>query len=172
MSEKRFVSAVVLSPFALKGFVKVRSLSGETEHLLGLSSVVLRGKGWERPYQIDAALNIEGAPENLLVKFNGIDTPEAAKAISGAEILVLRSEAAALAKNEYYIEDLKGFSVVDSDGNRLGEALDILEGGGGQLVEVRLPSGKTRLVPFRNEFFGEISVERGEMTLLACWILE
>jgi 16S rRNA processing protein RimM len=170
--EKRLVSALVLSPFALKGFVKIRSLSGETEHLLGLSSVVLRGKDWERPYEVDAALRIEGSPGNLLVKFNGVDTPEAARAISGAEILVLRSEAAALAENEYYIEDLKGFSVVDSTGNRLGEALDILEGGGGQLAEVRLPSGETRLVPFRNEFFGEISVEKREMILLSCWILE
>jgi 16S rRNA processing protein RimM len=115
---------------------------------------------------------IEGTPGILLVKFNGVDTPEAAKAVSGAEILVLRSEAAALSKNEYYIEDLKGFSVVDSGGKRLGELLDILEGGGGQLAELRLISGETRLVPFRNEFFGEISVERGEMILLSCWILE
>jgi 16S rRNA processing protein RimM len=170
--EKRFVSAVVLSPFALKGFVKIRSLSGETEHLLRLSSTVLRGRDWERRYKIDAALTIDGAPENVLVKFNGIDTPEAAKAISGAKILVLRSEAAALAENEHYIEDLKGFSVVGSDGKRLGELLDILEGGGGQLAEVRLSSGEISLVPFRNEFFGEISVEKREITLLSCWILE
>ncbi|MDR2097789.1 MAG: ribosome maturation factor RimM [Spirochaetaceae bacterium] len=172
MIEERFVSALVLSPFALDGFVKIRSLSGETEHLLRLSAAVLRGNGWERTYAIEKSQSIEGVPANILVKFKGIDTPEAAKTICGAQLLVLRSEAAALAENEYYIEDLKGLSVVDTAGNRRGAISDIIEGGGGHLAELRLASGETRLVPFRNEFFGEISVKKREIILLSCWILE
>ncbi|MDR0684118.1 MAG: ribosome maturation factor RimM [Spirochaetaceae bacterium] len=172
MNDERFVSAVVLAPFALEGFVKARSLSGETRHLLRLSSVVLRNGTVERVYKIEAARAIEGAPSHILVKFKDIDTPEAAKALSGAEFLLSRSEAAPLAKGEYYIRDLKGLSVVDGDGGGLGEVRDIMEGGGGQLVEVRLFSGETRLVPFRDEFFGEINVEKREITLLVRWILE
>lgn len=172
MIEERFVSAVVLAPFALEGFVKARSLSGETRHLLRLSSAVLRGRMGESVFEIEAARTIEGAPSDILIKFKNIDTPEAAKALSGAEFLLSRSEAAPLAKGEYYIRDLKGISVVDRGGRGLGELHDILEGGGGQLVEVRLFSGETRLVPFRDEFFGEINLEKREITLLVRWILE
>lgn len=172
MIEERFVSAVVLAPFALEGFVKLRSLSGETEHLLRLSSAVLRGSMGERVLEIEAARAIEGSPSCILVKFKNIDTPEAAKSLSGAEILLSRSEAAPLAKGEYYIRDLKGLSVVDRDGCGLGELSDILEGGGGQVAELRLFSGEIRLVPFRDEFFGEINVEKREITLLVRWILE
>ncbi|MDR3356772.1 MAG: ribosome maturation factor RimM [Spirochaetaceae bacterium] len=172
MIEERFVSAVVLAPFALGGFVKVRSLSGETEHLLRLSAAVLRGKTGERVYKIESARATGVSPQDILVKFKDIDTPEAAKALSGAEILLSRSEAAPLARDEFYIRDLKGLSVVDCDGRGLGELCDILEGGGGQLAELRLLSGETRLVPFRNEFFGEISLEKRKITLLSLWMLE
>jgi 16S rRNA processing protein RimM len=170
--DERFVSAVVLAPFALEGFVKLRSLSGETGHLLRLFSVVLRGKTGECVYEIEAVRAIEGAPSDVLVKFKHIDTPEAAKTLSGSEVLLTRSEAAPLARGEYYVRDLKGLSVVDSEGGRLGELCDIVEGGGGQLAELRLSSGETRLIPFRNEFFGEISLEKREIVLLASWILE
>jgi 16S rRNA processing protein RimM len=170
--EERFVSAVILSPFALEGFVKARSLSGETEHLLRLSSAVLRGKFGERVYKIEKSLTIGGVPAHILIKFDGIDTPEAAKTLSGSEILLSRLEAAPLAEGEYYIEDLKGLRILDNNGVTLGEVSGILEGGGGQLVETRLSSGASKLIPFRNEFFGEISLEKKEITLLAAWILE
>jgi 16S rRNA processing protein RimM len=172
LRDDRFVSAVVLSPFALEGFVKIRSLSGEIEHLLRLSSAVLCVKACERVYEIESVRIIEGSPENLLVKFRNIDTPEQAKALSGAELMLSRSEAAPLARNEYYIEDLKGLNVIGVDGGEFGAVTGILDGGGGQLAEVRLPTGETRLVPFRNEFFGKIDLEKREITLIAPWILE
>jgi 16S rRNA processing protein RimM len=170
--EERFVSAVILSPFALEGFVKARSLSGETEHLLRLNSAVLRGKFGERVYRIEKTLTAGGVPAQILIKFNGIDTPEAAKTLSGSEILLSRVEAAPLAAGEYYIEDLKGLRVLDTGGGALGEVNGILEGGGGHLLEMRLLSGELKLVPFRNEFFGEIKLEKREITLLAAWIIE
>ncbi|MDR0409447.1 MAG: ribosome maturation factor RimM [Spirochaetaceae bacterium] len=166
------MSAVVLSPFALEGFVKVRSLSGETEHLLRLSSAILRGKSGERVYEIEKTRVIEGFSGHILVKFKNIDTPEAAKTLSGSEILLSRAEAAPLDTGEYYIEDLKGLRVVDDGGETLGEVSGILEGGGGQLLEMSLPSGALKLIPFRNEFFGEINLEKNEITLIVTWILE
>jgi 16S rRNA processing protein RimM len=165
-------SAVVLSPFALEGFVKVRSLSGETAHLERLSSAVLRGKAGERVWQIEKTLKTAGASAQLLMKFRGIDSPEAAASLSGAEILLGREEAAALAEGEFYIEDLKGLRVIDSAGRELGEVNDILDGGGAQLAELRVAGGALKLVPFRNEFFGRVDTEAGEIVLLETWILE
>jgi 16S rRNA processing protein RimM len=62
--------------------------------------------------------------------------------------------------------------VVSEDGEVLGQVTDILEGGGGELVEMRLPTGEFRLIPFRNEFFGDVSPEKGRAVLLCRWILE
>jgi 16S rRNA processing protein RimM len=163
---ERFVAARVGSPFGLKGFVKVHSLSGESGHLLKLRRAVLRQGGEERVWEIEEA---EGP--SLVMKFRGVDSPEAAKTLAGAELLVSREEAAPLGQGEYYIEDLKGLEVWEG-AEALGCINDILEGGGGSLAELRLKTGETRLVPFRDEFFGEIDLEGRRARLLCRWILE
>jgi 16S rRNA processing protein RimM len=164
---ERFVAALVGPPFGLKGFVKVRSLSGEFDHLLRLKQAVLRQGGREQVRELEAA---EGVP-SLVMKFRGIDSPEAARVLTGAELLVGRDEAAPLGQGEYYIEDLKGLEVWEG-AEVLGSISDILEGGGGSLAELRLTSGETRLVPFRDEFFGEVDIEGKRARLLCRWILE
>jgi 16S rRNA processing protein RimM len=173
-------------PHGLEGFVKIRSASGEREHLLALTEVVLSGKPGEKTFVIEESREISG---QVLMKFRGIGSPEAAKALAGAALLAGRDHAAPLAENEYYIEDLKGFAVScsaegpDEDGGMggasgpaktgvLGTVLDMVEGGGGWLVEVGLNSGETRLVPFRKEFFGPLDEAKRTITLLARWILE
>jgi 16S rRNA processing protein RimM len=109
---------------------------------------------------------------SLLVKLRGIDSPEAAKSLKGAEIVTDRENAVPLGPDEYYIGDLQGIAVVSPDGEVLGQVTDVLEGGGGNLVEMRLPWGELRLVPFRKEFFGDVSPEQGRAVLLCRWILE
>ncbi|MDR2521325.1 MAG: ribosome maturation factor RimM [Spirochaetaceae bacterium] len=172
---REFVTARVLGAFGLEGFVKIRSLSGETAHLLSQKEFTLRGGGGMLAGR-DARYAVERIREStggvLLVKFAGIDTPEAAKTLRGAQIIAPRESAAALSKNEFYIEDLKGLTVRLPDGGTAGTVEDVIDGGGGQLVLVRLPDDALRFVPFRDEFFGDISVETGCACLRVAWILE
>jgi 16S rRNA processing protein RimM len=165
---ERFVVALVGAPFGVKGFVKAKPLSGELGHLTRLETVVLRHLNNEKTFYIEETRIIGNA---LAIKFRGIETPEAAKALSGAEMLAGRDHAAPLGKDEYYVEDLRGLSVHNVRGESLGEIRDVLEGGNGQLIELRLLSGETRLVPFLNEFFGEVDLEKRRTVLLNEWIL-
>jgi 16S rRNA processing protein RimM len=179
---KTFSLAVIGSPFGLKGFVKVKSLSGEIGDLASLKSVCLRQGDSKTLFNIEEAMPLGGSGQEdysgefLLMKFEGIDSPESAKTLIGAELIGDRSQAAPLKSGEFYIEDLKGLEVVSADsasgGAVLGHITDILEGGGGELAEIRLLSGESRLVPFRKEFFGDISIEKRKAVLLGQWILE
>jgi 16S rRNA processing protein RimM len=172
MTEK-FVVGLAGAPFGLKGFVKVRPLSGEIDHLLNLRSLILRQKGKEEERKIEES---RPAPPAILIKFAGIDSPEDAKTLRGAELLAGREQASPLGPDEYYIEDLKGLAVIAGEapveGEILGHITGLIEGGGGNLAEIRLSSGKTRLVPFRKEFFPEIDPEKGRVVLVNHWILE
>jgi 16S rRNA processing protein RimM len=163
------VAALVGAPFGVKGFVKAKPLSGEMEHLERLGTATLRRLQEEKTYYI-AEIRIIG--KALAIKFRGIETPEAAKALSGAELLVDRDHAAPLGEGEYYVEDLRGLPVYNLRGEILGEIRDVLEGGNGQLIEALLPGGATRLIPFRNEFFGEVDPEKRRAVLLKEWVLE
>ncbi len=165
---EQFVVGVVRAPFGLNGRVKVQSYSGEIDHLADLEAVVLRKGDAERRVAVEET---GGAPASFFMKFKGCDTPEAAKQLAGWELVVPREAAAYLEDDEFYVEDLRGISV-ELGGKRVGEIADVVEGGGGQLAEVRLDAGGTRLVPFRNEFFGDVDTEGRRAVLLAGWILE
>ena len=157
------------SPFGLKGFVKIKPFSGETAHLTGLKKVTLRKGESEETREVDEIILQGGA---LLLRFSGIQSPEAAGALKGAEIIVGREYAAPLKEWEYYVEDLKGLEVETRTGESLGRVIDVVEGGGGDLLEIALSGGETRLAPFRKEFFGEVDLEKGKIMLLEPWILE
>ena len=106
------------------------------------------------------------------MRFAGIDSPEAAAGLAGAEIIAGREYAAPLKDGEYYVEDLKRLEVINGEGKVLGHINDVVEGGGGELVEVLLLSGEKRFVPFRKEFFGGLNLEGAKITLLEPWILD
>jgi 16S rRNA processing protein RimM len=59
-----------------------------------------------------------------------------------------------------------------SAGETLAVITAIVEGGGGDLAELRLADGRVRLVPFRKEFFVDINPEKGRVTLKNLWVLE
>jgi 16S rRNA processing protein RimM len=168
MTEK-FIIGVVGAPFGIKGFVKVRSTSGETDHLLKLQSVVLGKDGKERVFKIE---EIAITPPAVLMRFEGCTTPEEAKTLNGAQLLAGRDQAAPLGDGEFYIEDLKGLQVASKSGESIGFITDIIEGGGGELAEIKLSSGEKRLVPFRKEFFPEVSLEKKTAILQNLWCLE
>jgi 16S rRNA processing protein RimM len=165
-----FVAALIGSPFGVKGWVKIRSLSGETEHILSLKTISLRTAGKICEYTVESS---SASPPAF--KLAGIDSPEAAKTLKGAEILVPRDGAAPLEDGEFYIEDLRGlevFCAVSAEKTEtVGTISDIIEGGGAFLAEILLATGEKKLVPFRNEFFGPVNPASGRVELLAPWIL-
>ena len=168
-SGARFILGLVGPSFGLEGFVKVKPFSGETGHFSRLKKVTLRQNGEEKTWDL-AEIAVRG--DFLLMRFAGIDNPEAAESLKGAQIVAGREYAAPLNEGEYYVDDLKGLQVVSNKGETLGHICDVVDGGGGQLAEVKLISGEIRFAPFRKEFFAGISLEEGRIVLLEPWILE
>jgi len=169
LTKDTFIAGIIGAPFGLEGFVKVKPLSGENEHLLKLKTAALRHGGKERVLAVE-----ESAPNGdaVVMRFAGFNSPEAAKALAGAELLVGREDAAPLKPGEFYVEDLKGLAVYDETARLLGHINAIIEGGGGDLAEIKLNNGELKLVPFRKEFFSGIDPEKKRMTLNKLWILE
>jgi len=176
-----FIAGIVGAPFGLNGFVKVKPLSGEIEHLLKLKSATLRLDGKDRVLAVE-----ESAPNGdaIVMRFAGFNSPEAAKALAGAELIVSRAEAAALKPGEFYVEDLKGLAVLapvsesppaaltGENPQILGHINAIIEGGGGDLAEITLNNGELKLVPFLKEFFSDFDLENRRVRLNNLWILE
>jgi 16S rRNA processing protein RimM len=189
---ERFIAGMLGQPFGLEGFVKFRSFSGETAHLERLESMTLRKNGGENVFRVveirpDVRPRKHGNERSGggIILFEGVDGPEKAKALTGSEIVVSREDAAPLDEGEYYIEDLKGLRLVADGktpgveaGTVFGVVTGVFEGGGGVLLEVNANEtasnvkGGARLVPFRDAFIGEVSLEKGTIVLCAPWVLD
>jgi 16S rRNA processing protein RimM len=97
--------------------------------------------------------------ERALVKFSGVDTPEAVQLLQGWTIEIPEEEARALEDDEYFIHDLVGLTLVDGEGRERGVVAEVLEGGGGLLLSVKRPDGKTFELPFAADLCTEIDLE-------------
>ena len=189
------------APKGVRGDLKINSYSGEQEHFLKLREVLLEGElpatapqtGGSVPAAAPATLararrgaaptaggkrrlrlrvlRAEASAGGLTMAFEGYESPEAARKLTGMDILASRENAAPLGENEWYIADLVGLDLV-SEGRKLARVESVLEGGPEPWLEARLPGGDTVIVPFRKEFVGEVRLDKGEIELLAPWILE
>lgn len=156
------------SPFGILGFLRVHSYSGETGHFGNLSEVLLDRDGERTRLRVE---EIRVNAHDVFMRLSGCSSPEDARAWVGWEILVPRSLASPLGPGEYYIADLEGCALTFK-GSRVGTILAVQEGGGASLLEVKKDSGKTVLLPFRNEFIGRVDIQARELELLVDWILE
>ncbi len=170
------ITGRVRGTFGLEGFIKIESCSGEYEHFLNLKEIKLQlpSKGTETQppelfYQVEECV-VRNA--DALLKLRGIDSPEAAKKLHGADILVPRDMACPLERGEFYINDLCNSDLVYK-GNSVGTIADVVEGGGGLLLEVsEAATGRTVYIPFRSQFIGKINIPAKQVELMHRWILE
>jgi 16S rRNA processing protein RimM len=161
-------TGIIRGTHGIDGYVKVASYSGELEHFCSLKTVTLVSGSERIEKTVDDVRVVHNA---VLMKFDGIDTVEAARKYRSWELKVTRESAAPLSANEYYVDDITGCSLMYL-GAPVGVILGIFETGASGLLNLELPDGSTRLVPFRDEFIGRVDVGKGEVELLVPWIIE
>ncbi len=145
----------------LKGYLKIVSFSGETDHYFELKEILLKNKGRKMSFRIE---DVKPFGSSVLLKLEGIDSPEDGKRYSGWEIWVDREYAAPLGHGEYYIRDMIGCSLL-FDGSVVGTVKGVTDGSADDLLEIKTERGMY-FIPFRNEFIGDVDIEKGTIVLL------
>ncbi len=152
---------VVTGTHGVSGALKVKSLSGLSDHLLALREAEFRSG---RARRLLAVEWVRPRPAGIILKASGIETPEEARRMVGHEIWVSRRQAAPLLEGEYYTADLCRCSVWFGE-EEVGQVRSVWDGGAAQLLEVQGRSGEVHLVPFTDHFVGEVDVARGRIVL-------
>ena len=97
-----------------------------------------------RPVELESArLHAKG----MLVKFKGVESPEAAAQLRNQWIYVLAADVPSLPEGQLYQHELIGFDVVDENGEPLGRLVEILETGANDVYVIRNEAGKELLLP-------------------------
>ena len=102
--------------------------------------------------------------KGMVAKLPGCDDRDAAAALIGTEIQVLRSALPKPKRGEFYWADLEGLDVVTADGTPLGKVSHLFATGANDVLVV---SGeRERLIPYvTGQFVKEVDLQAGRITV-------
>ena len=106
--------------------------------------------------------SVRGAKAPFIVKFEGIDSIEAAQILSGQEVLVAKEDFESLPDGEYYRFEIEGLKAFDDTGKYYGVIEDVIATGSNDVYVVR-EEGKEWLVPMIDSVVQSIDLEQGKL---------
>ena len=106
--------------------------------------------------------SVRGVKSPFIVKFEGVDSIEAAQSLSGQEVLVAKEDFESLLEGEYYRFEIEGLKVFDDTGKYYGIIEDIIETGSNDVYVVR-ENDKEWLVPMIDSVVQSIDLEQGKL---------
>lgn len=148
------------APWGVRGHVKVTPLTNNPERLAEGERVYVAGE----PREIRDVRRPRGYP---VIRFEGIDTPEAADRLRGALLEIDEADLPPLPEDEYYVHDLVGLAVVTTRGEQVGTLEDVLETGSNDVYVVKRPGRKDALIPAIQGVLIEVDLDAGVVTIEA-----
>jgi 16S rRNA processing protein RimM len=117
----------------------------------------------KRRFEIAAA---RAAKDHLVARIKGVDTREAAEALNGLELFVAREKLPATDADEFYHADLIGLAAVSAAGDTLGRIIAVHNFGAGDIIEIALGGGETKLLPFTNAVVPTVDLAAKRATIV------
>ena len=110
----------ITKPHGVRGEVKVYPLTDDVRRFRKLKSCIIDDKVVEITWcKLQA--------DRVILKLQGVDTVEDAERMRNKYIKVERKDAVKLPRNSYFIIDLIGCKVYDSEERYIGELIDVIK---------------------------------------------
>lgn len=129
----------------IKGEVRLVSFTAEPKAIGTYGP--LDDESGTRRFEIAALRPVK---DNIFIaRLAGVTTREAAEALNNLDLYLPRAALPAAADDEFYHADLIGLTALDSAGAEIGRVTDVLNFGGGDILEIApAAGGETLLLPF------------------------
>ena len=137
----------------LKGTVKITSTFSDID-LVGNKGIIEFPNGSKKLLTIKEVKNLNN--KILGIDFEEITTKTDAQSLQTGTLFVRRDLLGDMNNEEYFLEDLIGFEVINSDNVNLGKIIDIMETGAHDIFVV---SDDEIMIPDVEEFVKEIDFE-------------
>ncbi|EEH98160.1 ribosome maturation factor RimM [Clostridium tertium] len=146
----------IVNTHGLKGEVKVIALTDDPKRYNDLDFVLIDGV--ERKIQ-----GCKFQKDRVIVKIEGIDSIEEAEKYKNKYMEIPREYAVPLEEDTYYIADIIGCNVYDTEGKSLGEVYDVIQTKNNDVYWIRKP--KELLIPVLLDIVTDIDVENRKITI-------
>ena len=143
----------IFKPHGLKGEVTVVLENDAPADFSSINSVFLEQKNRLVPYFIET---ISGQGKKAFLKFEDIDSLEAAKMISKQSIYISKSLRPKARHGEFYDDEVMDFEVYDDQKGLLGKINDVIAAGPNRLLAIEY-QGKEVLIPTNGPFIKNVN---------------
>jgi 16S rRNA processing protein RimM len=149
--------------FGVKGWVKIHSFTDPRENIVAFPVWTVRQQGVDRAIEVEDGRRHGG---NVVAKLGGVNDPDQARALIGADVLVARNVLPDCEPGEYYWFDLEGLEVRTPSGETLGVVDHLIATGANDVLVLAGVPG--RMIPF---VVGEVirSVDFDAGVIVADW---
>lgn len=145
----------IVNTHGLRGDVKLEAWTDDPELFFDIETLYLDAQG-QQPLTIQ---NVRMQKGMVLLKFEGIDTIEAAEKLRNKIVYIHRDDIP-LEEGEYLIQDLLGCSIVDADdGHEYGKLVDVTFNGASDIYHIKFADGSIQLCPAIDEVLVETDIE-------------
>ena len=152
----------IVNTFGIKGMVKIKPFTDDINRFDRLKKVYISNKNEKKEYQIQ---EVKYHKNMVLMKLEGVDTPEQADLLRQSYLLVDRADEEPLEEGVYYIVDLLGLEVYTDDNKLLGKVDDIFNTGSNDIYVVKDEMGKKILLPGIPDVLKNVDLEKGRITV-------
>lgn len=151
---------VVIGAQGVRGEVKVKTFTGEPEAIGDYGP--LQDASAARKFQLKVLRLSKG--DVVIARIKGVEDRNAAEALKGTELHVLRSALPQAGEGEFYFADLVGLTAMMS-GRVLGSVTAVHNYGAGDMLEVKTDSGRSAMVPFTDDAVPDVDLAAGTVTV-------
>ncbi len=159
----RVIIGKIQGPHGIQGMLRLYALTDFPERFEEMKTMTVqfapsaapRQPGIRKPkepvvYTVRSVAYYEGRKggNTFLLDLEGVDSREDAEALKGAFVTIAPEERAALAEDEYWVDDVLGMAVQNADdGRELGTVEDVVVTGSNDVYAVRTPEGQLKMIP-------------------------
>lgn len=154
---EKILVGMITSPVGLKGEVKVYNYSDRTQ-IYEETEIFYLG---DEPRKLE---RFRTQKNMLVIKFEGVETREAAEELRNREVFVTRDDLPELEEGEYYLRDLIGMKVFQKD-NLIGEVADVITNTSQDILKVMTVEGAEALIPGVEPILQSIDTDKKIITV-------
>lgn len=152
--------ACVARPHGVQGSVKLQPLTDNVSRFKGMHEAYLEEGG---VYRCVSLSDIGVSPDAVTLHIEGVNTREQAEALRGAYLCVDRAHAVKLPPDTYFIADLIGCAVSDTQGAVYGRVTDVLQTGANDVYVVEGP--RSMMLPALKKVLHEVDIEQKRIVI-------
>ncbi|KYO66789.1 ribosome maturation factor RimM [Thermovenabulum gondwanense] len=151
----------IISPWGVRGQVKVEPLTDDIERFKNLKEVFYEQENCLEKLVIKEVIFLKKA--FVVLKFEGVDDAKEAEKFRNKYIMVHRKDAVKLPEGRYFICDIIGLKVYTVDDEYLGEIINVIQTGANDVYVIKNKENKEILIPAIKEVVKNIDIEKGIM---------